>query len=99
MPLLRRLLRGLSRARAAVELRRGRPRLPRQPLPRLRLLLLRLPICAAARVPAELSENARGHPPADVQEIRLARPVLRAVPTQWDTRRPRRRGKPGAALG
>src|SRR6202022_553912 len=89
---------GLSGARAAIELRRGRPRLSRQPLPRLRLLLLRLPIRAAARVPAELSENARGHPPADVQQIRLAKSALRAVPTQWNNRRPRRRRKPGAGL-
>ena len=51
-----------------LDLRRGGPALPRQPLPQLRRVLLRLPVRAAARVqrqrPADLRPGARRDLPA-----------------------------------
>src|SRR4051812_4056842 len=59
MPLLRRLLRGVPRTRAAACLRRGRRALPCQPVPQLRVVPLCVPVRPAARIPAELPPHPR----------------------------------------
>ena len=65
----------------AMELRREfadrRPQLPRQPLPLLPRLLLRLPIRAAARVRHQRAPRARRGSRRELRAIRLARPARR----------------------
>ena len=58
LPLLRGAVRGVPGDGDAPRLRRRRPQLPRQSLPRLRRLLRRLPVLAAARIQRQRAADA-----------------------------------------
>ena len=60
-------------------LQRGRPRISRQPVPRLRRMLLRLPVRAAARVPAQSAEDDERNPRRYLSQVCMARDIFTAL--------------------
>ena len=82
LPLLRGAVRGVSRHGDAPRVFRRRPQLSRQSLPRLRRLLRRLPVLAAARVQRQCPENVGDRPRQLLCRLCLACRAVRPVRAQ-----------------
>ena len=80
LPLLRGVLPGVSGDGEPVGVREGRPRLPRQPLPQLRRVPLRVPVRPAARVRHQRAADAGRSAAGIVRGVLLAGVAGRRLP-------------------
>ena len=99
LPLLRRLLRGVSGDDAPARIRQGRRRLPGKPVPQLRRLPARLPVRAAARIRGQCSAGDGEGARADLLGLCLAAGVRAPVPAQRRGACARAGRRPGAVPG